>query len=200
MDLNSIIFPNPEYKVDTFDAFDGEVLYVPKNPNNLACDESSKFSSSLNSSNNHNNSNEFIPCLCLLAKPLKKVSKNFLVIFHGNAEDIFLAREVADMIRERLVISIVLVEYPGYSIYKEEKNSEMVLQDALNVFDFLVNKFKISEENIFIFGRSIGTAPALYLSSKRKPAALVVMSPFTSVRAIAQNMVGNLLKFVVGER
>ena len=97
-------------------------------------------------------------------------------------------------------MNVLIVEYPGYSIYKSEKSSDKVLEDSLTVFDYLTDVLNIDSENIYVIGRSIGTSPALYVSSKRKPAGLVLMSPFTSVRAVAQNLVGNMLKFLISER
>ena len=48
-------------------------------------------------------------------------------------------------------------------------------------------------------GRSIGTSPAIYLASKRKPNALITISAFTSIKAVAENLVG-FLKIFVKER
>jgi acetyl esterase/lipase len=76
----------------------------------------------------------------------------------------------------------------------------MILEDSLSVYDFLTENLKIDPDNIFVFGRSIGSGPATYLCSQRKPATLILMSPFTSLRAVAQNIVGNIVKFLVSER
>ena len=97
-------------------------------------------------------------------------------------------------------MNVLIVEYPGYSIYKADKNAETVLDDSVAVCDFLTETLKVEAENIVVFGRSIGSAPATYLCSQRKPGALVLMSPFTSVRAVAENLVGTLMKFLVSER
>jgi acetyl esterase/lipase len=97
-------------------------------------------------------------------------------------------------------MNIFIVEYPGYSIYKADKNAETVLEDSVAVFDFLTETLKVDSENIIVFGRSIGSAPATYLCSERKPGALILMSPFTSVRAVAENLVGTVMKFLVSER
>jgi hypothetical protein len=195
MELNSILFPAPEYYVQSVEAHEGEIIFIPKKV---------KINSSNKNDNDSPNASktcsDYIPCLLLISRPLKKICKNFLLFFHGNAEDIFLARDVADRIRGNLSMNILIIEYPGYSIYKEDKNCDKVLLDCLTVFDFLTNVLKVEEENIYVFGRSIGTSPALYLSSKRKPASLILMSPFTSVRAVAQDLVGGLLKFLISER
>lgn len=95
---------------------------------------------------------------------------------------------------------MIIVEYPGYSIYKADKNATVVLEDSLVVFDYLTEILKIHPENIIVFGRSIGTGPATYLASQRKPSSLILMSPFTSLRAVAENLVGGLVKYLVSER
>jgi hypothetical protein len=184
MDLNALIFPAPDHELSKVEYFEGELIFIPKDKN-ISNINLEKYS--------------FIPCILLLSK-MKTIAKNFCIYFHGNAEDIFLARDVADKIRNNLYMNVLLVEYPGYSIYSEEKSSDQVLQDSLTVFDFLKETLKISEDNIYVFGRSIGCSPGLYLCGQRKPAGLIMMSPFTSIRAVAENLVGNVLKFLVGER
>jgi esterase/lipase len=184
MDLNSILFPSPSFSIELLDEFYEELIFIPKNKNELINDDKDI---------------SYIPCLCLLSGN-RKMNKNFCLHFHGNAEDILVARDIANNIRESINMNMIIVEYPGYSIYKEEKSSEKILSDALTVFDYLTDKLNIHEDNIYIFGRSIGTSPALFLASKRKPAGLILMSPFTSIRAVAQNIVGNLFKFLISER
>ena len=58
----------------------------------------------------------------------------------------------------------------------------------------------IDESNIIMFGRSIGSGPASYVSSKRKPGALILMSAFKSIRDIVKDQAGNYLKYLVQER
>lgn len=173
MDLNGLVFPSPNNVSDLYE-HDGEVMFIPR-------------------------SNVHIPCLFLPTYQLK-ISKNFLIFFHGNAEDIFLAREMGDKLRYNLSVNVLIVEYPGYSIYKEDKSSDRVLDDAIYVFDYLVQNLKIDPDYVYILGRSIGTGPSVYLCSKRKPAGLILMSPFTSIRAVAENLVGTVLKYVVSDR
>lgn len=73
-------------------------------------------------------------------------------------------------------------------------------QDALKVYDYLVQELKIDNKNIFIMGRSMGSGPGIYLASKRNPGALILISPYTSIRDVVKNMVGGLLSGLVSER
>ena len=91
------------------------------------------------------------------------------------------------------------MEYPGYSLYNSEKSSDTILENSIIVYDKIKEIFKLSDKNIFIIGRSIGTSPAIYLASERKPNALITISAFTSIKAVADNLVG-FLKIFVKER
>ena len=73
---------------------------------------------------------------------------------------------------EKYNINILLPEYPGYSIYNKHKSSKICLENSLIIYDFVLNNNKnITKNNIYILGRSLGTGPAIYLASKRNPAA-----------------------------
>lgn len=195
MDLNGILFPAPDDYIHYIDQYENEIIFIKKKSQ----EEKDSTSSKGESSKNYDEGSEHIPCLFLFSR-YKMVSKNFCIFFHGNAEDIFAARDIADKIRIDLSMNVIVVEYPGYSLYKDEKDSDKVLQDCVTVFDFLTETLGVEEEHIYVFGRSIGTAPSLYLASKRKPGSLILMSPFTSVRAVAENLVGNLFKYLISER
>ncbi len=57
-----------------------------------------------------------------------------------------------------------------------------MLDDALYVYDYVNQVMGVEEQNILVFGRSIGTGPATYVASKRKPGCLLLMSAFKSIR------------------
>ena len=187
MDLNGILFPSPNNNFQVED-FEEELIFIPK----IKADDSSEQYEEVVIG--------YIPCLLLLSKSRNQISKNFMIYFHGNAEDIFYAREIADKIRMNLYSNVLIVEYPGYSIYKEDKGSDKILQDSIYVFDYITAKLNIDPNYLYVFGRSLGSAPSCYLSSKRSFAGLVLMSPFTSIQAVAENLVGGLIKFLIAER
>ena len=122
---------------------------------------------------------------------------NFLILFHGNTEDIFLVSNFANAIELYIKMNVVVVEYPGYSIYKTSKSNEgnieeIILNDSLIVYDKIKEVFGINDENIFILGRSIGSAPASYLASKRNPGGLFLISAFTSIKDVINKHSFNL--------
>lgn len=98
-------------------------------------------------------------------------------------------------------MNILGVEYPNYGVYKSNTicNEENILSDSKYVLKFVTKQLKFDLKNIIIFGRSLGSGPAVYLASKYKIGALVLVSGFTSIRAIVQEHAG-ILKYMVKER
>lgn len=91
----------------------------------------------------------------------------------------------------------IIVEYPSYGVYsKKEPSEKRIFEDALSVFDFCVEILNFDPEEIIVFGRSIGTAPACFLGSQRKFFLLVLFSPFWSLRNLVFDKVNFLNVFV----
>ena len=57
------------------------------------------------------------------------------------------------------------IEYPGYGIYPGKPTAEGILEDALTVWDYLTQKIGLSNKDIILFGRSLGTGPATELAA-----------------------------------
>ena len=107
------------------------------------------------------------------------------------------------LIGQRLEMHVLAVEYPGYGLYKSlEPDEEMIKEDSEIVYDYLNKCMGIQEEDIILFGRSMGSGPTSYLSSKRKPYALILMSPYTSIQNAAKSILGwaSFISFLVYEK
>jgi len=92
------------------------------------------------------------------------------------------------------------MEYPGYGLYKAVPDAQTLLDDALTLYDYTITKFGMRESDVLIFGRSIGSSPSCYIASKRNPAGVILMSPFTSIKQVAKDLVGRFLALAVAER
>jgi dienelactone hydrolase len=95
---------------------------------------------------------------------------------------------------------VLAVEYPGYGIYKGAPSEKNVLLDAEAAYNYLLNEMHCNEEDIFVAGRSIGSGPATWLASKRNPGMLILVSPFTSIRAVVKNNFGSTAQYFIKER
>jgi hypothetical protein len=61
---------------------------------------------------------------------------------------------------------VIEMEYPGYGIYRsEEANADTIIQNSEIVYNYLLNDMHIKQEDIIVFGRSMGSGPATHLAS-----------------------------------
>lgn len=131
--------------------------------------------------NKSKSADNYIPCLFYR----KTTSSNFLIYFHGNSEHIFQIEYYGLDFRSFLEMNVIMVEYPGYSLYMDNNpGPNTFLSDSLIVYDWIKKTFMVSDTQIFVCGRSLGTSPAIYLSSQRNPKALFLISAFTSIKEV----------------
>jgi esterase/lipase len=123
----------------------------------------------------------YIPCLFYR---LPK-SPNFLIYFHGNSEHIFQIEHYGLDFRSHLEFNVIIVEYPGYSIYEyENPDPNLIFDNSLKVYDWVKETFNVENNKIFVCGRSLGTSPAIFLASRKKVQSLFLISAFTSINDI----------------
>jgi uncharacterized protein len=87
------------------------------------------------------------------------------------------------------------MEYRGYGIYREEKSSEALQMDALQVYDFINREMKIPEQDIMVHGRSLGGSPSSFIGSQRNPGIVILMCPFKSLGDAAKAIMGWLTHY-----
>jgi hypothetical protein len=75
----------------------------------------------------------------------------------------------------------------GIGVFKGERyisriaDEKVIKEDALVIYDYLTTVVGLQEENIILFGRSMGSGPSSYLAAVRKTFSLVLMSAYTSI-------------------
>ena len=127
---------------------------------------------------------DYIPCLFYR----RTNSPNYLIYFHGNSENIFQIEHYGLDFRSYLEMNVILVEYPGYFLKMENSSDpNIILNNSLIVFDWIKSTFNASDSQIFVCGRSLGTSPAIFLSSYRNPKALFLISAFTSIKNVGSD-------------
>lgn len=92
------------------------------------------------------------------------------------------------------------IEYPGYGLYEGSPDEQTIIEDTEAVYEYLIKKLNINPKNILLYGRSIGTGPASYLASRKEVGALILMSAFTSIRAVVKDLAGTWAQYMIKER
>jgi len=103
--------------------------------------------------------------------------------------------------RDQFKVNVLAVEYPGYGLLQGMLSSEeAVYEVALTAFRFLVDEIGVRYSQIILFGRSLGSGPAVYLAAQYPVGGLILVSAFSSIRAAVQSIAGRVLAWTFKER
>lgn len=138
-----------------------------------------------------------IPCLWFPAPKAATV----ILFFHANAEDLGMSFAVLKHIRDQFKVNVLAVEYPGYGLLSGMTPSEDgVYEVALTAFRYLVDEINVRYSQIILFGRSLGSGPAVFLAAQYPVGGLILVSAFSSIRAAVQSIVGRIVAWAFNER
>eukprot|EP00397_Hematodinium_sp_SG-2012_P052876 GEMP01062795.1.p1 GENE.GEMP01062795.1~~GEMP01062795.1.p1 ORF type:complete len:281 (+),score=69.59 GEMP01062795.1:137-979(+) len=115
-----------------------------------------------------------------------------LVYFHANAEDLGASHQHVLSLQVWLKVHAVCVEYPGYGLSVGTPTEKTVRDDSCSVIRFLINVMGVPVSRIVLMGRSIGSAVAAKLAKDFDVGGLILISPFTRIVDVAEQMVGRL--------
>lgn len=110
-----------------------------------------------------------------------KNPKGVIVYFHGNSDNLHrwgkIAAEFTDYDYDVLVL-----DYRGYGKSSGPRNEEYLNSDSQFAFDFAKKYY--GEENIIIYGRSLGGAFATKIAADNQPKAVILECTFFSLQDI----------------
>lgn len=116
---------------------------------------------------------------------------------HGDAPTILFSHGNAGNISDRLDnikrlldhgLQVFIYDYRGYGKSGGKPSEAGIYLDGLAAYDYLVRQKKIPPDRIIPFGRSLGAAVAVEISTKRDVRSLIIESAFTSTRDMAKCM------------
>lgn len=81
--------------------------------------------------------------------------------------------------------SALIYDYRGFGASGGTASTANMLEDGLAAFDYLVNVKKVPANKIILLGSSLGTGVTANLALKRKAAAVVLLSPYTTINRAA---------------
>ena len=188
MNFDGMVFPAPTPSY-TYEEYKDQLFFIPKARIVYNCSDFSNLYPAPNGI-------AHIPChYC----PYPKGSSKILVYFHGNAEDLGRVKALMILLSEELKVHTIAMEYPGYGIYPGKPNADRISEESLNVYDYITNVIGWKPQNIIIFGRSIGSGFATFVAAKRTPGMLLLMSAFTSLKAVVKH-IACFISFLVTDR
>lgn len=122
----------------------------------------------------------FIP-----ASDTRSSQKTTVIIAHGNGESIDRAYAAMHPYLD-MGVNLALCEYRGYGRSEGIPSQESILFDFTRCYDWIFKKDEVDSSRIFFHGTSIGTGVVCALAQKRKPSALILVSPLINTRMLAK--------------
>tara|TARA_A100001011_G_scaffold374901_1_gene435860 strand:- start:3656 stop:4456 length:801 start_codon:yes stop_codon:yes gene_type:complete len=119
----------------------------------------------------------------LIEKNLKK--NKTLIFFHGNAGN--LSNRVYKLnALNKLNINILIISWRSFSGNLGEPTEQNIYADGQKAINWL-NSMGVKNEDIFLYGESLGTGVAIELGQKNSFNGIILESPYTSMENVAKN-------------
>ena len=117
--------------------------------------------------------------------PEKRPKERTLILgFGGNAWN---GQDVAEYLHELFPDEeVVVFHYRGYRPSQGSPSAEALIADAPRIYDFAVERLK--PRCVIAIGFSIGSGVAAELAAARSLDGLILVTPFDSLKAVAQSM------------
>ena len=123
-----------------------------------------------------------------------------MIFCHGNGCDIGSMQYTLNEFSKNLNMYIISFEYPSYGLCTAPSPGEETINNhAEQTYSFVRDTHHWPEERIIIYGHSIGSGAGCYLASTKPVAALILQSPYTSIKNLIREKVG-LLSYVIPGR
>ncbi len=115
------------------------------------------------------------------ASVLNSGQKNAIIYFGGNAENV--DHNSTNFTHLFSDYTVYLVKYRGYGGSSGMPSEKAIYADALHIYDMISRGY----DKVSVIGRSLGSGVATYVASKKAVDRLVLITPFDSVRNVAQS-------------
>ena len=102
-----------------------------------------------------------------------------ILFFHGNAGSLENRIHKLNHFGE-MDINFLIIAWRGFSGNKGKPSEKGLYEDGISAINWLLNK-GVEEQNIIIYGESLGTGVATHLSQYRNFAGIILETPFTSM-------------------
>jgi len=110
-------------------------------------------------------------------------SKGIILYFHGNTRSIKgWAKYARDFYRYNY--DVVLVDYRGFGKSTGKRAEEKMMQDMQFVYESLAADY--GEENLIVYGRSLGSGFAAKLASDNNPRYLILDAPYYNFKKVVE--------------
>ncbi|MGC1472456.1 MAG: alpha/beta hydrolase [Psychroserpens sp.] len=110
--------------------------------------------------------------------------KGVILYFHGNAGDLSRWGTITEFFVKK-DYDVFIMDYRIYGKSTGKLSEQAFYEDAQFCYDYLLEHY--AENDITLYGRSLGTGIAAYLASKNEPKQLILETPYFSILDVAKH-------------
>jgi fermentation-respiration switch protein FrsA (DUF1100 family) len=108
-----------------------------------------------------------------------------VIYFGGNAEEV---SRMAALAVSTPGWAWLTLNYRGYGGNPGSPSEQALCADALAIHDWALRRGDVDAARVVAFGRSLGSGLAVYLAAQRPLSGVVLVTPYDSLRAVAQRL------------
>ncbi|HEY9116552.1 MAG TPA: alpha/beta fold hydrolase, partial [Roseivirga sp.] len=112
-------------------------------------------------------------------------AKGLILYFHGNQGNLTRWGNVVIPLIH-MGYDVLIMDYRGFGKSKGKRTQMSLLSDVELFYQYALKQY--AEDQIILFGRSLGTGLASYLAGKHQPAKLILETPYYSMASVGQQL------------
>jgi fermentation-respiration switch protein FrsA (DUF1100 family) len=113
-------------------------------------------------------------------------ARSTLIWFHGNAGNIAHRVENLKLLHDKVKVNVFIFDYRGYGLSQGRPSEAGTYLDGEAALAFVLERLNIVAGTIVLFGRSLGAAVAAEMAGRYAVQAVILESPFASIREMAR--------------
>jgi fermentation-respiration switch protein FrsA (DUF1100 family) len=119
-----------------------------------------------------------------------------LLWFYGNME---VVGALAPLVRELRPpgTAMVMLDYRGYGTSEGRPTEPGLYLDAEAAWEYITGREEVDPERVSVYGRSLGSAPALFLTEEHPVHSVILDSPYTNARDMTAKHYWYLPRFML---
>lgn len=120
--------------------------------------------------------------------------KGVVLFFHGRGKNLHFWAHRANPFLDR-GYDVLIIDYRGFGKSSKGFKESWLLEDGETAYHFLLNHYK--EDQIIVYGNSMGTSIATWVASTHKPRMLILEAPFYSMVDAASHTKPFIPEFII---
>jgi len=110
--------------------------------------------------------------------------KGVILYFHGNKGNLKRWGQIVLFFAKK-GYDVVVMDYRGYGKSTGKISEKCLYEDAQLFYEYLLKQY--TEDQIIVYGRSLGTGIATKIASENTPSSLILETPYYNLEDVAKN-------------